>query len=65
MVKSPAQKGSLQVGDIILKVGDRTINNYTDLVDEVGKTAIGKTLKIEVLRKKEKVNLFITIAERS
>ena len=61
---SPASKGGLQVGDLIIMIDDKKIDSYSDLLDIVGKTPIGKTLKIQVIRKKEKVNLFITISER-
>ncbi|MBN2403418.1 MAG: trypsin-like peptidase domain-containing protein [Spirochaetes bacterium] len=62
--KSPAAKGGLQVGDLIVMISDKKIENPADLVDIVGKTPIGKTLKIQVKRNKQTVNLFITVAER-
>ncbi|MDY6935580.1 MAG: trypsin-like peptidase domain-containing protein [Spirochaetota bacterium] len=61
---SPAQKGGLIVGDVIIKVGKKNIKQYEDLVEVIGKTTIGKTLKIVAWRKKSKINLFITVAER-
>lgn len=64
MSGSPAEKGGITVGDVILKVGDKDIKDFRDLVDIVGKTPIGKTLKITVYRNKNKLNLFITVAER-
>ena len=45
-------------------ISDKKIENPADLVDIVGKTPIGKTLKIQVKRNKQTVNLFITVAER-
>lgn len=61
---SPAAKGGIMVGDVILNVNGKKIKDYGNLVDIVGKTTIGKTLKITVFRKKAKINLFITVAER-
>ena len=61
---SPAEKGGLKVGDLIIKVNNKKINNYVDLVNMVNKTKIGKTLKIKVIREKQELNLFITVAER-
>jgi serine protease Do len=61
---SPAQKGGIMVGDVILEVKNKKIKNYVDLVEIVEKTKIGKTLKVVVWRKKSRLNLFITVAER-
>jgi serine protease Do len=61
---SPAQKGGMLVGDVILSVGGKKIKTFSDLVGIVERTPMGKTLKIEVWRNKTKVNLFITIGER-
>ncbi len=64
MSDSPAAKGGVLVGDIILKVDNNKIKDFKDLVNTVSKTKIGKTLKIMVFRKKNKLNLFITVSER-
>jgi len=64
MNNSPAEKGGIQVGDVILKINNKEIASYTDVVQEVEKTEIGKTLKVTVWRNKQEVNLFITVKER-
>lgn len=61
---SPAQKGGIMVGDVILEVKNKKVKNYVDLVEIVEKTKIGKTLKVVIWRKKSRLNLFITVAER-
>lgn len=61
---SPAQKGGILVGDVILKVQNTKIKNYTDLVEVVEKTPIGNTLRVIVWRKKRELTLFLTVAER-
>jgi len=61
---SPAEKGGVQAGDVILSVNGSRVRNYGDLVSIVENTAVGSTLKIEVWRNKTKVNLFIKVAER-
>ncbi|MBN2159866.1 MAG: trypsin-like peptidase domain-containing protein [Spirochaetes bacterium] len=61
---SPAEKGGVQVGDVILRVNDIKLKDFGDLVEQVEKTVIGKTIKIVVWRNKSKVSLFITIGER-
>lgn len=60
----PAEKGGMTIGDLIIQIDDVKIKTYNELVDTVAKTAIGKTLKVKVIRKKENINLFITVAER-
>ena len=60
----PSEKSGLKVGDVILKVNDKIIKNFTDLVSEVEKTPIGKTIKVVTWRKKKKINHFITVGER-
>ena len=60
----PAGKGGVQVGDIILSAGGKKIKDFGDLVSIVESSPIGKTLTLEVWRKKSKINLFITIDER-
>jgi serine protease Do len=61
---SPAMKAGLKIGDVILSINDTSIKNYSDVIDIVNKTAIGKSLKATVWREKAKINLFITVAER-
>lgn len=61
---SPAQKGGLQVGDVILSFNGVDVKTPTDLVEEVGKAEIGKTYKTIVWRNKKKVAFFLTIKER-
>ncbi len=60
----PADKGGLQVGDVIMKAGDTTVKDFGDLVGTVEKMPIGKTIQLTVWRKKTKINLFVTVGER-
>ncbi len=60
----PAHRGGVLPGDVVLKIDDTNIKTYEDLIDYVGKSPIGKTLKLTVWRNKALVNLFITVAER-
>jgi Do/DeqQ family serine protease len=61
---SPAEKGGIIPGDVILSVSGRPVKNYGDLVSIVDESPVGETLKVEVWRKKSKLNLFIKVAER-
>lgn len=64
MEDGPAAKGGIQVGDVILKINDKPIKDYSDLVTIVSETPIGKTLKITIWREKTSLNLFVTVTER-
>lgn len=64
VAQSPAARGGIRVGDVILRAGGKEIKDFGDLVAVVEKTPIGKTLKIVVWRNRNRVSLFITVAER-
>lgn len=48
---SPAEKGGLEAGDVILKFDGKPINTSSDLPRVVGNTKPGKVVPVEVLRK--------------
>ena len=51
---SPAEKSGIFIDDIILKVGKKDINNSSDVVNEISKNGINKSINI-VLRRKNKI----------
>ena len=61
---SPAAKGGILAGDVIMSINGKEVKNFGDLINEVENTPIGKTLKVEIWRNKSKIALFITVAER-
>lgn len=48
---SPADKAGLKQGDIIAKIGDRTVKTAAEVQEKVEASAIGDVLQIEVNRK--------------
>jgi serine protease Do len=60
---APAERAGLQVGDIILRFGDREIERASDLPRLVGGTKPGTKVEIEVWRQGEKRTLSITVDE--
>ena len=48
---SPAEKSGIFINDIILKVGKQDINNSSDVVNEISKNGINKSINIIVKRK--------------
>ncbi len=57
---SPADKGGLKVGDLILKVGDRDVPHQRALYRIVAESAIDKPVKVTLIRKRKEMVLFIT-----
>jgi serine protease Do len=60
---SPAEKGGLEPGDVILKFDGRSIETSSDLPRAVGSTKPGKKAAVEVLRKGAIKGLNVTVGE--
>ena len=65
VVNSPAQKGGLKAGDIILKYNNKFVDNSKDLVNQVGSTSPGTTVDVGVLRKNKKRIITVSIEENN
>jgi len=61
---SAAEKAGLQEYDIILKVNGEKITEKNSLADILQKSEIGQTIKLKVLRGKEKIELEAKLDER-
>ncbi len=48
---SPAEKSGILINDIILKVGEKEINNSSNVVNEISKNGINKSINITLKRK--------------
>ncbi|RZJ84442.1 MAG: PDZ domain-containing protein [Brevundimonas sp.] len=46
----PAERGGLQAGDIVIRLGDETIDSSTELTRLVGQARPGDTIRLQVLR---------------
>lgn len=62
---SPAQQGGLEVDDIILKFNGQQIKNMSHLRHIVAATPVGKSVKVEVLRKGKAKHLTIKLGKRT
>ena len=60
---SPAERGGLQSGDIILRFNDRAVESSKDLPGMVGTTMPGKTVTLDVWRKRASRKLEVRIGE--
>lgn len=61
---SPAEKGGLRVGDVILKLDEKKIKGYRDLLNKIGETQIGKTVRVSIWRDRRIINLNVKVTER-
>ena len=48
--RSPAEKSGILINDVILKVGNQTIETATDVISAISKNGINKTLEISLKR---------------
>ncbi len=60
---SAAEKAGMQVGDIIVKIGDSDVSSLTDLKEAIKDFRAGDTTQIVVERDKQDVTLTITFDE--
>ncbi|MPS49773.1 DegQ family serine endoprotease [Methylobacillus sp.] len=60
---SPAEKGGLEPGDVVIKFDGKDVNVSSDLPRIVGSTKPGKKVQVEVLRRGASKTLNITLGE--
>lgn len=60
---SPAEKGKLQVGDVILSFNDTEIERSSSLPPVVGSTPVGKRVPVKVMRNGKKQTLTVSLGE--
>ncbi|MFC9786238.1 S1C family serine protease [Rhodococcus sp. NPDC127528] len=57
---SPAQQAGLVEGDVIVKVGDRTVANADELVVAVHQQPVGQSVPVQVIRSGREVEVQVT-----
>ena len=62
---SPAARAQLVNGDVIMKFNGQQIVNDSHLVNAVSMTDIGKTVPVEIYRRGERKQVYVTITERT
>jgi serine protease Do len=60
---SPAAKAGLVQGDVILSYNKTLVEDYRHVQRLVADTTVGSTVDLEVVRKKKKIQVRVTIAE--
>lgn len=58
---SPAQEGGLRSGDIVLEFNGESVDLSSDLPPMVGRTAVGETARLNVLREGREIELDVVI----
>jgi serine protease Do len=61
---SPAARGGVMQGDVILHFNGQEVNDSRDLTQRVGSTRTGSTVRLDVLRGGQRRNLNVQLAER-
>jgi len=60
---SPAQKAGLESGDIIVKVSGESVNESSSLVFLIGKSKVGDSIPLTILRNGEEIILDVVLEE--
>ncbi|WP_413231704.1 DegQ family serine endoprotease [Marinobacter sp.] len=63
MTNSPAEEAGLKAGDIVLAYDGEEISLSSDLPPKVGRTPVGETATLEVLRGGDRIELPVVIGE--
>ena len=50
---SPAMQAGVQQGDVIVGIGDRTVNGISDYMDIILSTNVGNTIRLKVMRQSQ------------
>lgn len=60
---TPAAKAGVQAGDVITGLDGQPIVSQGDLVDKIGNVVPGTTVKLDIVRAKQRLSLDLTLAE--
>jgi len=60
---SPAAQAGLQQGDVILAYDSTPVDDYRHVQRLVAETRVGKSVTLQIVRKKQKMDVAVTIAE--
>ncbi len=61
---SPAEKGGVRAGDVIVSFDGKEISSVRELLGAVAETDVGKTVKLGVVRENKAQTLALVLAER-
>ncbi len=58
---SPAERAGIRLGDVILAVGERNVQDLTATLNAIADIPPGKTVQVKVARKNQEVTLAVTV----
>jgi serine protease DegQ len=61
---SPAERGGIRLGDVIVKVGERPVPDMNAALNAIADIPPGKTVAVLVLRRNQEVGLSVTVGKR-
>jgi aminopeptidase YwaD len=61
---SPAEKGGIKAGDLMIKFGGREVKNIYDYTAALGEHKPGEEVEVVVLRNKEEITVKVTLGKR-
>ncbi|HLX22999.1 MAG TPA: trypsin-like peptidase domain-containing protein [Usitatibacter sp.] len=61
---SPADKGGLKLGDVIVAIGGQPVANGNATISAIAATAPGKSVPVRVLRRSQEVSLDVMVGKR-
>jgi len=64
IAESPAAKAGLKKDDVILKLGDKDVAGYDNLIEQIREKKVGDKLKLKVSRDKKDMDIEVTLAQR-
>lgn len=63
MKDSPAEKGGIKQGDVIIEFGGKKIRDMHELPRIVGSTEVGKEVTVKIIREGKEIDLKVTITK--
>jgi len=61
---SPAAKGGLKAGDVLIQFGDKPVKNLYDFTDALRRSKVGDVVEVKVLREGQSVSARVTLEQR-
>jgi len=61
---SPAAKAGLQAADVLVRFGDKSINNLYDFTDALRRSKVGDIVEVTVLRNGQPLKVSVTLEQR-
>jgi serine protease DegQ len=61
---SPAEKGGLKLGDVIVAINGRAVPDVTTALNAIAEVPPGKTVPVKVIRRNQELSLDVTVGRR-